>query len=58
MQHNIIADFRSKLFFKDFDFSDWENHTLDEKTVLMIFCSYHTNQATESTESSSHNKDD
>lgn len=56
---NLIADFNSKLFFKDFDVRISEECTLDEKTVLMIFCSYYSDQATDakaSSQSSSNKK--
>lgn len=44
----LIADFNSKFFFKDFDVRISEECTLDEKTVLMIFCSYYSDQSADS----------
>jgi len=41
----LIADFNSKLGFYDFDIRITENCKLDEKTVLMIFCSYYSDQS-------------
>lgn len=49
----LIADFHSKMLFKDFDVRISEDCTLDEKTVLMIFCSYYSDRAADSTTSSS-----
>lgn len=40
----LIADFNSKLFLNDFTVRITEDCTMDEKTVLMIFCSYYSNQ--------------
>lgn len=57
MNNNLIANFHSNLFFNDFDVKISENCTLDEKTVLMIFCSYHSDQAADSANSSSHSSD-
>ncbi|MCI8618082.1 MAG: hypothetical protein HFJ60_07630 [Clostridia bacterium] len=45
---NLIADFNSKFFFNDFDVRISEECTLDEKTVLMIFCSYYSDQSADS----------
>ena len=45
MKENLIADFNSKLFFNDFDIRITEKCSLDEKTVLMIFCSYYSDQS-------------
>lgn len=45
---NLIADFNSKMFFKDFDVRIKEECKLDEKTVLMIFCSYYSDQSADS----------
>lgn len=42
---NLIADFNSKLFINDFEVRITDNCTLDEKTVLMIFCSYYSDQS-------------
>lgn len=41
---NIIADFNSKLFFNDFTVRIYDNCKLDDNTVLMIFCSYYSDQ--------------
>jgi uncharacterized protein YxjI len=41
---NLIADYNSKLFFRDFDVRITSKCNLDEKTVLMIFCSYYSDQ--------------
>lgn len=49
----LIADFHSKILFKDFDVRISEDCTLDEKTVLMIFCSYYSDRAADSAASSS-----
>ena len=53
MDGNIIADFYSKLFFNDFTVRIYEDCKLDENTVLMIFCSYYSDQKTDSSGSSS-----
>lgn len=42
---NLIADFNSKLFLNDFSVRITEDCDLDEKTVLMIFCSYYSDQS-------------
>jgi len=42
---NLMADFNSKLYMKDFDVRITDKCKLDEKTVLMIFCSYYSDQA-------------
>lgn len=54
----LIADFNSKLFFNDFDVRILEECDLDEKTVLMIFCSYYSDQSADasSSDSSSSNR--
>lgn len=44
MDGNLIADFYSKLFFNDFDVRIYEDCQIDEKTVLMIFSSYYSDQ--------------
>ena len=48
MEGNIIADFYSKLFFNDFTVRIYEDCELDENTVLMIFCSYYSDQKADS----------
>lgn len=48
---NLIADFNSKMFFNDFNIRITEKCNLDEKTVLMIFCSYYSDQAADSQKS-------
>lgn len=48
MKGNIIADFYSKLFFNDFTVRIYEECELDENTVLMIFCSYYSDQKVDS----------
>lgn len=37
---NLIADFNSNMFMRDFDVRITDKCNIDEKTVLMIFCSY------------------
>lgn len=49
---NLIADFNSKLFMKDFCIRITEDCNLDEKTVLMIFCSYYSDQSADAKASS------
>ena len=44
----LIADFNSRVFFNDFDVRITENCKLDEKTVLMIFCSYYSDYSADS----------
>lgn len=44
----LIADFHSKVLFKDFDVRISEDCTMDEKTVLMIFCSYYSDRIADS----------
>lgn len=54
---NLIADFNSKLFMNDFEVRITDKCNLDEKTVLMIFCSYYSNQSADAkTSSNSSNK--
>lgn len=48
MEGNIIADFYSKLFFNDFSVRIYDECKLDENTVLMIFCSYYSDQKADS----------
>ena len=42
---NLIADYNSFFLFKDFNVRISEKCKLNEKTVLMIFCSYYSDQA-------------
>lgn len=49
---NLIADFNSKMFLNDFDIRITEKCNLDEKTVLMIFCSYYSDQSADAKASS------
>lgn len=49
----VIADFRSKLFFNDFKVRISEECELDDKTVLMIFCSYYSDKAADNNSSTS-----
>lgn len=56
MKGNLIADFYSKLFFNDFTVRIYEDCELDENTVLMIFCSYYSDQKTDSSNASSSSK--
>ena len=49
---NLIADFTSKLFMNDFDVRIADTCKLDEKTVLMIFCSYYSDQSADAASSS------
>ena len=51
MEGNLIADFNSKFFFNDFDVRITKDCNLDEKTVLMIFCSYYSDQEADSSSS-------
>lgn len=51
MEGNLIADFNSKFFFNDFDVRITKDCNLDEKTVLMIFCSYYSDQKADSSRS-------
>lgn len=48
MDNNIIADYNSNFFFNDFSVRISENCNLDEKTVLMIMCSYYSDQNADS----------
>ena len=48
IEGNIIADFYSKLFFNDFTVRIYDGCELDENTVLMIFCSYYSDQKADS----------
>jgi len=57
MEHNLIAEYNSFLFFNDFTVKISENCPIDEKTILMIFCSYYSDQSADAT-SSSHINDD
>ena len=43
-ENNLIADYRSKLLFNDFKVRIAENCSLDDKTLLMMFCSYYSDQ--------------
>lgn len=54
MEDNLIASFHSFLFFRDFTVRISESCPIDEKTALMIFCSYYSDQAFDSANSSSH----
>ncbi len=56
MNGKLIADFNSKLFFKDFDIRILEQCEMDENTVIMIFCSYYSDQSADSKSSSSSKK--
>lgn len=49
---NLIADFNSKLFMNDFEVRITDKCNLDEKTVLMIFCSYYSDQSADAKASS------
>lgn len=49
---NLIADFNSKLFMNDFVVRITEKCNLDEKTVLMIFCSYYSDYSADARTSS------
>ena len=51
MEGNLIANFNSKFFFNDFDVRITKDCNLDEKTVLMIFCSYYSDQKADSSNS-------
>lgn len=53
IEGNIIADFYSKLFFNDFTVRIYDDCELDEKTVLMIFCSYYSDQKADGSKCSS-----
>lgn len=45
MDDNLIADYTSNIIFKDFDVRIVNSSILDERSVLMIFCSYYSDQA-------------
>lgn len=45
---NLIADYNSIFFFNDFDVRIKENCKIEERTVLMIFCSYYSDQKADS----------
>ncbi len=45
---NLIADFNSNYLMNDFDVRITDKCNLDEKTVLMIFCSYYSDQHADS----------
>ena len=49
---NLIADFHSSLFMNDFDVRITDKCNLDEKAVLLIFCSYYSDQSADSKASS------
>lgn len=51
MEDNIIADFYSLPLFNDFNVRITEDCPLDEKTVLMIFSSYYSDQSADSANS-------
>ena len=53
IEGNIIADFYSKLCFNDFTVRIYDDCELDEKTVLMIFCSYYSDQKADGSKGSS-----
>lgn len=53
---NLIADFNSKIYFKDFEVRILENCPMDENTVLMIFCSYYSDRSADSSSHSSSKK--
>lgn len=52
----LIADFNSKIFFNDFEIRILEECPMDENTVLMLFCSYYSDQSADSKTSSSSKK--
>lgn len=56
--NNLIADYTSNLLFNDFTVRISENCNLNERAVLMIFCSYYSDQAydAEATASSNSSK--
>ena len=47
-EDNLIADYSSKLCFNDFNVRISEKCNLDEKTILMVFCSYYSDQYADS----------
>lgn len=51
MDSNVIADFHSYPFFKDFNVRITEDCPMDEKTVLMIFSSYYSDHSADSNNS-------
>ena len=57
IEGNLIADYNSNFFFNDFDVRISKECTLDEKAVLMIFCSYYSDQAADAKASSSNSND-
>lgn len=50
----IVADYRSFPFFKDFDIRVSDEYELDENVILMVFCSYYSDQNADSSTSSHH----
>lgn len=54
---NLIADYNSNFFFNDFDIRISEECNLDEKAVLMIFCSYYSDQSADAKASSDSSSD-
>ena len=53
IEGNIIADFYSKLFFNDFTVRIYDDCKKKKKTVLMIFCSYYSDQKADGSKGSS-----
>lgn len=45
MEGNLIADYKSGLYGVDFEVRISDNCKIDEKTILMIFCSYYSDKA-------------
>lgn len=52
IEGNLIADYNSFLLFKDFNVRISDKCDLNEKAVLMIFCSYYSDQAADAKASS------
>ena len=50
---SYLAYFLEFFFFNDFDVRITDDCELDEKTVLMIFCSYYSDQSADANASSS-----
>ena len=53
MDRNLIAEYSSNFFFNDFNVTIYDKCNLDEKTVLMIFCSYYSDQHADAAASNS-----
>ena len=52
----LIADYTSRMFINDFKVRIYESCELDQNAILMMFCSYYSDQAADSKASTSSNK--